>query len=172
MNRKKILALAPILLGLLAAPASPAPHTHAHGKGELELTVQGDAIRAIFRTPMDSLLGFEHAPKTDSQRAATERLRAKLSNPDTFFLPTPAAQCTPSSSEATSTLFSGQVSGSHSDLEYRFSFKCTTIGALKGLDAVLFADYPRLHEIRAVVVTDKGQRSILLKKRNRIIAIN
>ncbi len=157
---------------LIALPAMASPHTHAHGKGELEITVQDGAIRAIFRTPMDSLLGFEYSPKTDAQSAAVAQLRNRLSDPTLFFAPTPAAQCAASSSEASSALFAGKVSGSHSDLEYRFSFKCANPPALSGIDALLFANYPRLHEIRALVVTDKGQRAVTLKKRNRTVSFN
>lgn len=160
------------VLALLQSPLMASPHGHAHGKAEMELTIQGDSLRAVFRAPMDSLLGFEHAPKTDKQKAAIEQLRKKLSSPSQFFVPSPTAQCAQSAAEASSTLFTGKVSGAHSDLEYRFAFKCANIKALTELDAVLFADYPRLHEIRALVVTDKGQRSITVKKRNRLIGLN
>jgi hypothetical protein len=159
-------------LALLHGPLIASPHSHAHGKAEMELTIQGGSLRAVFRTPMDSLLGFEHIPKTDKQKAALEQLRKKLSSPSQFFVPSPAALCTQSAAEASSTLFTGQVSGGHSDLEYRFAFKCANIKALAELDAILFADYPRLHEIRALVVTDKGQRSTTAKKRSRLIGLN
>jgi len=51
---------------------------HSHGKAEMELTIQGSAIRGLFKTPMDSLLGFEHAPKTDAQKKAVSDLRERL----------------------------------------------------------------------------------------------
>lgn len=172
MDWKTSLAIFSLVLGLVSAPLAASPHTHAHGKGEMEITVQDGSIRAIFRTPMDSLLGFEHAPKTEAQKTAVAQLKIKLSKPTLFFEPTPAAQCVAGASEASSTLFTGQVSGGHSDLEYRFSFKCANVQALKNIDALLFADYPRLHEIRAVLVDNKGQRSVALKKRNRTIPLN
>jgi hypothetical protein len=172
MSRKTSIALLTLCLGLVSLPLKAGPHGHAHGKGELELTVQEGSIRAIFKTPMDSLLGFEHAPKTEAQRAAVAALKSKLSNPALFFAPTPAAQCVVGAAEASSTLFTGQVSKGHSDLEYRFSFKCANAQALKNIDALVFADYPRLHEIRAIVVSHKGQRSVILKKRSRTIPLN
>jgi hypothetical protein len=172
MLRKTSIAALSITLGLMSAPLSAGPHGHAHGKGEMELTLQDGSIRAIFRTPMDSLLGFEHAPKTEAQKAAVAQLKSKLSDPALFFIPTPAAQCAAGAAEASSALFTGQVSGGHSDLEYRFSFQCANIQALKSIEALLFADYPRLHEIRAIVVDPKGQRSVTLKKRSRTIPLN
>ncbi len=172
MRRKTLIAIFALCLGLVSVPLKAGPHSHAHGKGEMEVTVQDGSIRAIFRTPMDSLLGFEHEPKTEAQRAAVAQLKNRLSDPTLFFAPTPAAQCAVSGSEASSALFTGKVSGSHSDLEYRFSFKCANLPALSGIDALLFANYPRLHEIRALVVTDKGQRAVTLKKRSRIVSFN
>jgi hypothetical protein len=172
MDWKTSVAMFSVALSLVSAPLAASPHSHAHGKGEMEITVQDGAIRAIFRTPMDSLLGFEHAPKTEAQKTAVTQLKNKLSDPTLFFTPTPAAQCTVSGSEASSALFVGKVSGSHSDLEYRFSFKCANPPALSGMDALLFANYPRLHEIRALVITDKGQRAVTLKKRSRTVSFN
>lgn len=172
MLGKNLIAICAAALGLVSTPLLAGPHGHAHGKGEMELTVQGSSIRGVFRTPMDSLLGFEHAPKTDAQRKAVESLKSRLADPSRFFVPTPAAQCTPRAAEASSTLFTGKVADGHSDLEYRFGFDCANVAQLKGLEAVLFADYPRLHQIRAQVVTEKAQRSSTLRNKSRHLLIN
>lgn len=172
MLSKKLLSIGAAVVGLASTPLLAGPHGHAHGKGEMELTVQGSSIRAVFRTPMDSLLGFEHVPKTQAQMQAVEQLKARLADPSRFFLPTPAAQCRPHAAEASSTLFTGSVTAGHSDLEYRFGFECANIRELSAVEAVLFADYPRLHEIRAQVVTEKAQRAVTLRRKNRVLSIN
>ncbi len=154
--------------GLLAAP----PHTHAHGKAELELTIQEGKIQGVFRSPMDNLLGFEHMPKTDTQKRSVEQLRQKLSDPSKFFRPSVEAQCTPQAVEVRSSMFSGAVTSGHSDLEYRFGFDCKKHESLKQIEATLFADYPRLHEIQSQLVTATAQRGITLKKNNRRIIVN
>ena len=49
---------------------------HSHGQGQLELVVQGGAVKANFEIPMESLLGFEHLPKTPAQKKAMADLQA------------------------------------------------------------------------------------------------
>jgi hypothetical protein len=146
-------------------------HGHAHGKADMELTLQAGILTGVFKTPMDSLLGFEHAPKTDNQKRSVEQLKSRLSDPTRFFQPTEAAQCTPQSADFQSSLFTGKVTGGHSDLDYRFVFACANPAALTGLDAVVFGQYPRLHELRVELATDKGQRQVTLRKRSRVLSL-
>jgi hypothetical protein len=171
MLSKHLVVICAAVLGVISMPLAAGPHGHAHGKADMELTVQGNSIRGVFKTPMDSLLGFEHVPKSEAQRQAVERLKGRLADPSRFFAPTAAAQCRPRAAEFSSTLFTGAVTGGHSDLEYRFGFECADASQLKGVEAILFADYPRLHEIRVQLVTEKAQRSVTLRKKNRLLPI-
>ncbi|MFN4901400.1 MAG: DUF2796 domain-containing protein, partial [Betaproteobacteria bacterium] len=83
-------------LTALMLPVGAAAHgPHVHGKGELEITIQGAAIRGAFRTPMESLLGFEHLPKNDAQRKALEGLRQQLALASAVVLPNAEAACQP-----------------------------------------------------------------------------
>ena len=163
-------ATAFVALALLpVAVVAHGPHTH--GKGELELTIQGSAIRGAFRTPMDSLLGFEHLPKTEAQRNAVDQLRQRLANPSAVVTPNPEASCTPRMSEATSALFTGAVRGEHSDLEVRFSFNCASPAGLKTLELTALKDFKRLSEVYVQLVTESGQRALVLKKKDPRVVI-
>lgn len=144
---------------------------HAHGKGELELTIQGSAIRGAFRTPMDSLLGFEHLPRTEAQRNSVDQLRQRLANPSAVVTPNPEANCTPRMSEATSALFTGAARGEHSDLEVRFSFECASPTGLKTLEVTALKDFKRLLEVHLQLVTERGQRAVVLKKKDPLVVI-
>ncbi len=139
---------------------------HVHGKGELEMTVQGAALRGAFRTPMDSLLGFEHLPKTDAQRSSVEGLRQRLTNPSAVVTPNAEAGCTPRMAEATSSLFTGAAKGAHSDLEYRFSFECTAPAKLRVMELTVLKDFKRLSEVQVQLVTEKGQRAVVVRKKD------
>jgi hypothetical protein len=139
---------------------------HAHGKGELELLVDGQTIQGVFRTPMDSLVGFEHAPKTDSQRNAVDSLRKRLANPAAILSPNLEAQCTAKYQEAISTLFTGAVKGGHSDLEYRFTFVCAQPTKLSALELVALKEFKRLSEVRVQLVTGSAQKALVLRKRD------
>ena len=144
---------------------------HAHGKGELEITIQGAAIRGAFRTPMESLLGFEHLPKNDAQRKALDDLRQQLKSPATIVLPNREAECSARMAEATSSLFTGMAKGEHSDLEFRFSFECGVPDRLNSLELVALNQFRRLSEVRTVLVTAKGQRSFAVKKKDPKISV-
>ena len=139
---------------------------HAHGKGELELLVDGQTIQGVFRTPMDSLLGFEHAPKTDAQRNAVDSLRKRLANPTAVLSPNLEAQCTAKHQEAISTLFTSAVKGGHSDLEYRFTFVCAEPSKLSALELVALKEFKRLSEVRVQLVTGSAQKALVLRKRD------
>jgi hypothetical protein len=139
---------------------------HAHGKGELELLVDGQTIQGVFRTPMDSLLGFEHAPKTDAQRNAVDSLRKRLANPAAVLSPNLEAQCAAKHQEAISTLFTGAVKGGHSDLEYRFTFVCAEPSKLSALELVALKEFKRLSEVRVQLVTGSAQKALVLRKRD------
>jgi hypothetical protein len=178
VSRRLSLSCAPLCAFAAAVIASETPrhghthsHTHshgahAHGKGELELLVDGQTIQGVFRTPMDSLLGFEHAPKTDAQRNAVDSLRKRLENPAAILSPNLEAQCTAKHQDATSTLFTGAVKGGHSDFEYRFTFVCAQPTKLSALELVALKEFKRLSEVRVQLVTGSAQKALVLRKRD------
>jgi hypothetical protein len=169
-TKMRISAAYPIVLLLFSASAA-AHGPHVHGKGELEITIQGAAIRGAFRTPMESLLGFEHLPKNDAQRKALDDLRQQLKSPATIVMPNREAECSARMAEATSSLLTGMAKGEHSDLEFRFSFECGVPDRLNSLEVVALNQFRRLSEVRAVLVTAKGQRSFAVKKKDPKISV-
>lgn len=69
-SRTAIVALA-FVFGL-GADAAETHGTHQHGHGVLRLVQEGTDVVVHFQSPLDSLVGFEHAPENDEQRAALE----------------------------------------------------------------------------------------------------
>jgi hypothetical protein len=171
------LALLTSLTQAWATDAQRPAHTHshgahAHGKGELELTVQANLISGTFRTPMDSLLGFEHQPKTDAQKKAVAQLRQDLANPTVILLPNAEAKCSPKMHAANSAMFTGQVKGSHSELEYQFSFECAAPEKLTGLEFNALKQFKRLSQVRVQIASPKGQRAVVLNKKNHRLTLD
>ncbi len=66
---------------------------HVHGVGHLNIAVDGDLLLIELISPAMDLLGFEHAPRTETQRQTIEATRAQLQAPEQLFTPTPAAGC-------------------------------------------------------------------------------
>jgi hypothetical protein len=161
-----------ISLSLVATSASAGPHAHTHGVGELELALDGSTVRASLRLPMESLLGFEHAPRTEAQKEAVQKLKARLADPVAWILPSSQAGCRLVSTDYKSTLFSGEVVRGHSDLEYIFAFECRNVTELTRFDVLALQVFPRLRSLRVQLVTDQGQRALQLTKKNPVVLVN
>jgi Protein of unknown function (DUF2796) len=80
-------------LGLAAPLASLAQgHAHVHGGARLDIAVEPRRILLFFETPLDNLVGFERAPRTDAERRRADEAVARLKAGDQMFRFDPAAQ--------------------------------------------------------------------------------
>lgn len=70
---------------------------HEHGALKLAVAIEGNKLTIAMEAPLDNLLGFERAPRTDAERKAAADVLARLRSPDkgaALFVPDAAAQCT------------------------------------------------------------------------------
>ncbi|MEM9600321.1 MAG: DUF2796 domain-containing protein [Pseudomonadota bacterium] len=83
----------------LAAPDNADPESvrqadsHVHGAADLALALDGSGLTIELESPLYNLIGFEHAPETDAQRATVETAVATLSAPSALFRFNPEAGC-------------------------------------------------------------------------------
>jgi hypothetical protein len=59
--------------------------SHEHGAATMNVALEGAAIFIELDTPWNNLVGFEHAPSTDEQRALVDAALAKLEQPTELF---------------------------------------------------------------------------------------
>ena len=83
---------------LMAQSASVAAYeiqhdAHQHGAGEVNIVLEGKAISAEMRFPMNDIVGFEHAPNSKSDHAAYLLAEQKFENADSMLMFTEAAHC-------------------------------------------------------------------------------
>jgi hypothetical protein len=172
-------ALAGIFLFLGAAQAQHAHHhAHKHGHAKLEVSLEQGRLSFELVSPMDNLVGFEHAPKNDRQLKALAELRGLLENPGNFFEPNKEALCSREKVLFRSPLL-GDSQGDapkadrgHADLRYQVSFNCKAADALKEVNVTAFKAFRRLHEIETQLVTDRPgsqARAFELGKRSTVI---
>ena len=173
------------------------PGAHVHGVAELRIVVDGPKLEVGLESPLDNVLGFEHAPRTDKQRAAVRTMAAKLRQSN-MFVPTPAARCKSESvkleSEALPAALLGEaapVSGAaaaakpankpaaqpaaaeedaHADLDATFTWHCDAPAQLKGLDVGLMQAFPGMHQVNVQIVGPRGQSASRLTGSQRSIA--
>jgi hypothetical protein len=172
-------ALATILLATLASPPVLAAGAHAHGMARLEVAVDGATITLRLQAPLESLLGFERAPRNDAERGLV-RTMAQALRSGSAFVPTPAARCRLDQVELASPVLAPDLLGGvgaaagapadeHAELAGTFVYRCDEARALLGLDVMLFDTFKRLNRVEAQVAGPKGQSALKLHSRARQI---
>ena len=89
------LSLLPLAIALAAAIALPgqAAGPHQHGVGMAQLVLADSGFEIELTLPAADLVGFEHQPRNDGERAAVALAIALLEAPDNLFSPSKAAGC-------------------------------------------------------------------------------
>ncbi len=136
---------------------------HVHGVAELNVAVDADTLLIELDTPAHNLVGFEHAPRTDAQRAAVTEARKTLEDGIALFAPSAAAECVQISNAANLNLDAAddqQLPDEeiHADAHAEWAFTCAKPAALTQLDVKLFDVFPGKDKLRVQLVTPNGQR--------------
>ena len=151
------LALAVASLLTVAAEPTPAqPRTHVHGQATLRVVRDGNALGLELDAPLESLLGFERAPRTAAERTALASLQARLADPARLFRLDAEARCSITASAVAVPPLDAPpprqaVGEGHADVAASVAFACLEPERLRVLDVRLFDDHPAL--MRIVVET-------------------
>ena len=176
---KRVLATAGIVFAAMGMHTfAHAGKAHVHGNAEMQVVVEGKALEIALQSPMDSLVGFEHAPRNDKQRKAIQAVEERLQSPAALFVPTAEAKCTADPAEVVLPFksASGQEKHDkhgkhdkdvHSELEATVRFQCENPSALKGMEVKLFEAFPKLHRVDVQAVSSRGQAAARLTPRQR-----
>ena len=185
------LALITVIPSLIGAPIASAhePTTHVHGRATLEVAIEGGSVQISLDSPLDSLLGFERAPRNEKERQAVREMSRKLRQSDHTFVFTPQSQCRLNSVQLESAVIEPGLLAAdsdssmskdrdrsstnspdvHSELSATWHFQCAVPESLQGIKVSLFQHFPSLKRIDAAVVGPKGQsRTRLSPKSNQL----
>ena len=88
---------------------------HEHGRGTLDVVLEGEDLVVEFRMPGVNVVGFEHAPGTDTEREAVRRALARFRDPAAVLVPSPGAECESERVEATLSVMGHGDSGDHDE---------------------------------------------------------
>jgi hypothetical protein len=177
----RIACHATLFFCLTAAAAGVLEHgPHVHGTGELQVALDSDTLTLELHAPLENLLGFEHAPRTASERAAVKAMTAKLERPEMLFKLPKGASCTARPTRIDSPLDSApattsraetkkRVGDDHADLSATFSFICTRIDKLDSIDVAIFTAFPATRALNAAVIGPRGQSAVTLTPNQRVI---
>lgn len=175
LRTRAALALA---TGLATGTALAEGKAHEHGALRLDVAVDGGTLTIEMAAPLDNLLGFERAPRSDSERQAAAQVLARLRSPDQgrpLWAPDAAAQCSLRRAEVQAPVLEPgskpAAPGEHADLDASYAFSCARPDALRSLDVGLFDAYKRLQRIDVQVAGAQGQFKLTLKRPARTIKL-
>jgi len=184
--RHLLLALPFALLPLVAAQAHEHGHdhdhehshdslgAHEHGVANLNAALDGNLLELQFESPAMNLVGFEHAAKSDADKAKVAAAKRELEQPLSLFALT-SGDCKATQVELESPLFGDadhdhdhdhdhhDHEGEHSDIHAHYRFECSKANELKQLDlAELFKRFPATEKIQVQLIGPNGQQGVEL----------
>ncbi|MBQ4678368.1 DUF2796 domain-containing protein [Aeromonas hydrophila] len=149
---------------------------HEHGHGHLNLVLDGNQLMIELQAPAADLVGFEHAAKSDEEKAQYAQAVAQLKQPDALFRFDPAAGCKLTQQELQAAKedhdhdhdHDHQKSdgkhdehqhddAGHADMGAMYTYTCATPAKLTGLEATLFSVYPSLEKLSVQGILPSGQ---------------
>lgn len=157
-----------IVLGTLltAAAAAATAHRHhgphVHGKATLNIGLDGQLFVASLSAPGMSLLGFEHPPRSDDERASYARAVDALRHPEQWLELPATGACVLESADVQPHGFGdpdekkdGNEDG-HADFDAAYRYRCNVPLAVRQFDVKLIERFPALHKVDvAIVIADR-----------------
>ena len=141
---------------------------HVHGQGELEIVQDGNGLFISLYSPLENVLGFEHAPKTDSERVKARRV-VSLLKANGLFAFSPDAQCKRTGHKLYSEILNPHSHGptddhqdhdntdGHADFRAAYEFECQNPAKLKLIEVRAFRQFPGFEKIEVQALFPSGQ---------------
>ncbi len=164
---------------------------HVHGHVELNIAQDSHDLLIEVTAPGADIVGFEHAPENDQQKAALNNALKTLKSADYLFTLTSAAKCHLEQINVMHTLEDSEKNhhehehehehakhedehhkhdAHHHDKEVKhgsfsaqYNFHCDNIAKLNKIDTQWFKLFPATKEIDVNLLTDKVQTALELK---------
>jgi uncharacterized protein DUF2796 len=173
-----------VALALVTAPFDANPqghgHAHVHGVASLQIAVDGPTLTLSFRTPMENVVGFEHAPRTEQQKKALRDAEESLKSPASHFAPAAAARCEAISSRLESSFAATRGTGSkdirekseageaHAELTAQYVFRCQHPDRLQSVEVNLFDRFRNVRRVDVEFAGPRGQKAYRLTSKQRV----
>lgn len=143
------------------SPWVQAHRAHVHGVAQLEVAVDGERMDVTLYGPQDNAVGFEHAPRTQTQKKAVADMQQRLQQADRWFLTNPEARCQVQAQDAET---DREHDDEHGDIEVSITYRCEAPEQLRALVVMPWQALPRLRQLQATVVGPQGARKVVLKR--------
>jgi len=121
----------------------------------------------LLEMPLDGLVGFERAPRTDAERQAADAALARLRAGGSLFRIDGAAGCTFAKAEVKAdvlTAGAAMPADGHADVDASVEFSCVDGHKAGFVEVGLFDAFARLQRVDVQAVTRKGQLKATLRR--------
>jgi len=146
---------------------------HVHGRAQLNIVLEGQELLVELKSPGMNILGFEHAPLTDEQRAVVNQAKQILGDPSNV-IELEGGSCRLVSAEVDMPAahehhghggHHGHAHDSeamHSEIHTGFLFSCSDPRTFNSVNLRLFENYPGFEEIvvQWIINANQGSRTI------------
>ena len=160
--------------------------SHEHGAAKLMMVMEGKKLQVEFEVPSESLIGFEHFPKSQSNRKNFNESIKILSDPSKLFSIPIKAECLLVGMNVSQSLFSNEEehghdesekeeehghdesekSEIHSEFKSNYSWNCQHLDEIDSIGTELMSFFPRIEEIRVNWISNYGQGSLELESKD------
>ena len=160
--------------------------SHEHGAAIIKMVMEEEKLQVEFEVPSESLIGFEHYPKSQSKRENFNKAIKILSDPSKLFSKTTKAECILVGMNVSQSLFSheeehgdeaeeehghdeSEKSEIHSEFKSNYSWNCQHLDEIDSIGTQLMTFFPRIEEIRVNWISNNGQGSLELESEDELI---
>ncbi|MGI9388007.1 MAG: DUF2796 domain-containing protein [Methyloligellaceae bacterium] len=168
---------------------------HVHGHGSLNIAIEGNTVTMELEAPGADIVGFEHAAKTDAQKAALKTAKEALESPLKLFVFSPEAGCSQKTAKVmleteheakesehahehekksgkhAKDKASEESEGTHAEFHAEYQLSCKTPKALTSITFAYFDQFKGAEELDVNVITAKGQRQYEVERDEPRIAL-
>jgi hypothetical protein len=160
---------------MIAASLHAQTKAHDHGAMKVDVAIDGAKLSIDVEMPLDNLVGFERAPRTDAERKSAAAALARMRAGADLFKTNAEAQCTPTSATVEAPVLEpgarSQPASEHADLDATYVFQCAQPAQLATLDVSIFDAFKRVKRINVQVVGPKGQSKVVLRPPSRRVPL-
>lgn len=158
--------------------------SHVHGVGNLNIVIDANMVHLELISPAANIVGFEHDPVDDVQKAQLEKAIHSLEDPEKLFTFSPDAEC-----QAVAVSLGGSMiadehdheehdgehghkdehhhdaadhehedHSDHKDIEASYQFKCGAPEKLEQLELKFFTEFKAFGKVRLQMFSPNGQQ--------------
>lgn len=133
--------------------AGQAQHAHVHGLARLGVAADGPNLQVDLDAPLESLVGFEHAPRNARQREALVVMKARLQQAGALWRPNAQAVCERTDGD----VHVHEGDHGHADVTASVSYRCRHPEALKYIDIDMWQAFGPLKTLSVSVALPRRQ---------------